>query len=250
MNRANTGRSEGLNPKAFCWSPILWLSLGVISAVWQLGLRSWLPAVHGIPNTALSTLLFLVTAAVAKSVPARFQWGMVVGLGFSALGDAFLMQQRDLFVAGLGSFLVAHLCYLWAFTSDSPLAQRKLPFAVYGVIGVALVFWLWPQVPGKLRLPVSLYAATITTMAAQAASRALVNRDSGATLAAVGAALFVVSDAVLAARRFGQPIDHGHLIVLGTYFGAQAGLALSVVLCREPCSTTQQESKGVSHRSQ
>jgi len=224
---------------------MLWLGLGVGSAVWLVGLRSWLPTWRGIPNTALTTLCFLAAAVAAKAgVPARCQWSMVEGLGFSALGDAFLMQTRDYFVAGLGSFLVAHLCYLWALTSDSRLARHKLPFVVYGVAGVALVFWLWPQVPRTLRLPVSLYAATIMTMAAQAASRALSKRVLGAALAAMGAALFVVSDAALAARRFRHPSDWGHFIVLGTYFGAQAGLALSVVFHGDLASPPQPKANG------
>lgn len=227
--------------------PILWLALGIASAFWLVGLRSWLPTWHGIPNTALTTLCFLVAAATAKAGPSpRYQWSMVAGLGFSALGDAFLMQARDYFVAGLGSFLIAHLCYLWALTSDSRLAQHRLPFAVYGIAGVALVFWLWPHVPRILRLPVSLYAATIMTMAAQAASRAWSMRTLGATLAATGAALFVVSDAALAVRRFAHPLGWGNFIVLASYFSAQAGLALSVVFHGNLLSANQQKANGVS----
>ena len=251
MNKSNGGPSKGLNAKAVGWATILWLAMGAGSAVWLLGLRSWVPNWGGIPNTALTTLFFLAAAAVTKArVPARYQWSMVAGLGFSAVGDAFLMQRRDCFVAGLGSFLVAHLCYLWALTSDSRLAQRKLPFAVYGVVAVGLVFWLWPQVPRTLGLPVSLYAATIVTMAAQAASRALSKRDFGAALAAMGAALFVVSDAALAAQRFGHSLKCEHFIVLSTYFGAQAGLALSVVFHGDLFSPTQQKAKGAFHHGQ
>ncbi len=236
MNRFSASPSERRNGRAVSRATILWLALGVGNAVWLLGLRSWLPGWRGIPSTALTTLFFLVAAAAAKAgAPARYQWGMVAGLGWSALGDAFLMQGRDYFVASLGSFLVAHLCYLWALACDSRLAQRKLPFAVYGVAGAGLVAWLWPQVPRALSLPVCLYAATIMTMAAQAASRALSKRDLGAVLAAVGAALFVVSDAALAAGRFGHPLEWGRFLVLGTYFVAQAGLALSVV-CYRKCS--------------
>ena len=251
MRESNPDRSESLNAPAIGWAPILLLALGVASAVWLLGLRSWVPTWRGIPNTALTTLCFLAAAAMARAgVPARYRWSMVGGLGFSALGDAFLMQTRDYFVAGLGSFLVAHLCYLWALTSDSRLAQRRLPFAVYGVAGVGLVSWLWPEIPRALRLPVALYAVTLMTMAAQAASRALSKRVLAAALAAVGAALFVISDAALAARRFGHPSDWGHFIVLGTYFGAQAGLALSVVLHGDWVSAPQPKANGVLPRDQ
>ncbi len=237
MNQITTSPSEGSNPGTIGWATILCLSLGAGNAVWLLGLRSWAPGWCGIPNTALTTVCFLAATAVARTgAPARYRWSIVAGLGFSALGDAFLMQARDHFVAGLGSFLVAHLCYLWALTSDSRLAQHRLPFAAYAILVVGLVFWLWPQIPRTLRLPVCLYAATITAMAAQAASRARSRRDGGAAVAALGAALFVVSDAALAARRFGHPWPGAHLLVLSTYFSAQAGFALSVVRHGKVCT--------------
>jgi alkylglycerol monooxygenase len=84
-----------------------------------------------------------------------------------------------------------------------------------------------------LRIPVVLYAVALLAMAAQAASRATSRRDAAAILAAVGAALFVVSDSVLAFQRFRHPLACGHVMVLGTYFAAQGGIALSVVLHRD-----------------
>lgn len=185
------------------------------------------------PNSPMPTLLLLAAVvATSTGVPVRYRYGVIAGLAFSAMGDAFLMQSRDYFVAGLSSFLLAHGCYLWAFTSDSPLAGRGWPFALGGLVGVALVRWLWPGVPNPLRLPVVVYAVALLAMAAQATSRALRKRDVAAVLAAVGAAFFVISDSALAAHRFGHPIEWRHVVVLGTYFLAQGGIALSVVLHR------------------
>lgn len=58
----------------------------------------------------------------------------------------------------------------------------------------------------------------------------MLRRDTATIMAAGGAALFVVSDSVLAIQRFGHPLEWGRVIVLGTYFAAQGGIALSVVL--------------------
>jgi uncharacterized membrane protein YhhN len=216
------------------WLSLLFVSAAAVSAVWVAGSRGWFPAWHGFPNTASTTLFFLAAAATAnRGVPTRYKWGVVAGLGFSAMGDAFLMLQGDYFVAGLASFLAAHLCYLWGFTHDSRLAGRKLPFLVWGLWGIVLVPLLWPGLPGSLRIPVVLYAVALLTMAAQAASRATSRRDAAAILAAVGAGLFVVSDSVLAFQRFRHPLEWGRLLVLGTYFAAQGGIALSVVLHRD-----------------
>jgi uncharacterized membrane protein YhhN len=203
---------------------------GVLGGIWQLALRRWIPALAGFPNTAGVTVCFLAAAAAARAgVPKRYYFGMLAGLAFSALGDAFLMQKHDFFIAGLTSFLVAHLCYLWAFTSESRLGWKRMPLLIYGAMGAALVVWLWPHIPGALRAPVALYAATISIMAAQAAIRALISPNQGTLLAAIGAALFVISDSVLAIGRFGYRFEHGGTVLLVCYFSAQAALALSVI---------------------
>ena len=213
----------------------LFLMAGLASAVWVAAPASALPRWQQLPNTPLTTLLFLAVAVTSsRGVPTSYKYSIVLGLAFSALGDAFLMPVRDHFVAGLASFLVAHLCYFWSFTRDSRLAARRWPFVAWGGWGLLLVLWLWPGVAGPLRFPVVLYAAALTTMAAQAASRAVSRRELSALLAALGAGFFVVSDSVLAYQRFYHPVGSGHIIVLGTYFVAQAGIALSVLLYRGP----------------
>jgi uncharacterized membrane protein YhhN len=212
----------------------LCLAAGLASAVWVAAPSSALPRWLGFPNTPLTTLLFLAAAASGRGAPASYKISIVAGLAFSAIGDAFLMPVRDHFVAGLASFLVAHLCYIWAFTRDSRLAAGRWPFVAWGGWGLLLVLWLWPGVAGPLRLPIVLYAAALTTMAAQAASRAVSKRELSTLLAALGAGFFVVSDSVLAYQRFSHPVRLGHSIVLGTYFVAQAGIALSVLLYGGP----------------
>ncbi len=213
------------------WLPLAFACAAAVSAVWVLGPPSWFATRHRFPNTASTTLLFLAGVATANtSVAARYKWSVVAGLGFSAAGDAFLMMRDKYFVAGLAGFLAAHICYLWAFTHDTRLGERKLPFVAWGVWGMVLVPLLWPGLAGPLRAPVVLYTVALLAMAAQAAGRAVSKREAPAILAAVGAGLFVISDSVLAFQRFRHPLPLGHLLVLGTYFAAQGGIALSAVL--------------------
>ena len=216
------------------------LVVGLLSAIWQLALRRWVPALPGFPDTAGTTLCFLAAAAAARAgVPQRYYFSMLAGLGFSAIGDAFLMQKRDFFIAGLGSFLVAHLFYLWAFTAGSRFGRKRVPFIIYGATGTTLVWSLWSHIPPALRVPVGLYAVVISVMAAQASSRALLSPDRGTILAAIGAALFVISDSVLALGRFGHGFDNGGTILLASYFSAQAAFALSVIWFSHHRSGTQ-----------
>src|SRR5262249_31512938 len=49
------------------------------------------------------------------------RWAFTVAaLCLSLAGDVFLMLPKDLFVAGLGSFLLAHLAYVAAFNTSPP----------------------------------------------------------------------------------------------------------------------------------
>ena len=96
----------------------------------------------------LTTLLILLLAATApQSSSPRHQWSVVAGLLFSLAGDVCLMLPKDLFLAGLLAFLVAHGCYLFAFTADCRFASRLVPFAVWGGIGLVVLVVLWARLP-------------------------------------------------------------------------------------------------------
>lgn len=169
--------------------------------------------------TPLTTLLILGVAVVATAPPsARYRWSICAGLVCSLVGDVLLMLPRDRFLAGLSAFLLAHLCYLSAFTADSRFAAQRGLFVVCGLLGVAVVAVLWPRVPAAHRWPV----------AAQAGSRARLRRNAPALAAAIGAALFVLSDTLLAVRRFHGALPASRLLVLGSYFAAQWLIAWSV----------------------
>jgi uncharacterized membrane protein YhhN len=176
----------------------------------------------------LATVLILVLAATACEPPSRrYQWSVVAGLACSLAGDVLLMLTADHFLAGLLAFLLAHGWYLVAFTSDSRLAAKRGPFVVGAALGVWVVAALWSRVPPALRGPVVAYTFFIVGMAAQATSRALVLRTRPAAAAALGAALFVVSDTLLALDRFGGGLPASGLLVLGSYFPAQWLIAMS-----------------------
>ena len=65
-------------------------------------------------------------------------------------------------------------------------------------------------------------------MAGQAASRALMLPIPGAWSAAIGAALFVMSDTMLGLDRFRPGVNLSPILVLGTYYAAQWLIALSI----------------------
>jgi len=95
------------------------------------------------------------------------------------------------------------------------------------VLGAGLLTILLPHT-GTMTLPVIVYIIIITAMAWQAIERWGIAHTPNAGLAAVGAILFVVSDAILAYDRFVKPFQFARVLVLATYYLAQWGIAMSV----------------------
>jgi uncharacterized membrane protein YhhN len=176
----------------------------------------------------LTTLLLLFLAAFAPAAhgPA-YRFAILIGLVFSLAGDVFLMLPRDRFIVGLASFLLAHLAYIVAFGVAGPPVSDLQLLLPLGVVAAILVRLLWPGL-GKLRIPVVLYTATIVVMVWRAWARSRGIPSLGTALAASGAALFLVSDALLALNRFRRSFPSAQVAVQVTYVAAQALIAMSV----------------------
>lgn len=173
------------------------------------------------------TALFTVAAFSPPAHGARYQLAIALGLACSLIGDIFLMLPRDRFLPGLGSFLLAHLAYLAAFTSGTSVATAPALLLPLLAAAALLLYLLWPAL-GRLRLPVLVYTATILLMVWQAWGRERALPAPGSTLAAIGATLFMVSDAILALNRFRRPLPGAQALVMITYATAQALIAASV----------------------
>lgn len=179
-----------------------------------------------------TTLLVIAWAwPRGADAPAVRRW-IRAGLVLSLAGDVFLIWPQQGFLPGLVSFLLAHLAYIVAFTRKVRLSARPLPFAAYGLIAATLLAKLWPGVPAALGIPVLAYVVCLATMAAQAAVLWLAARGTaGETLArnaALGGALFMTSDALLAFNKFQAPVPLAGLWILLTYWLAQGLIARSL----------------------
>jgi uncharacterized membrane protein YhhN len=168
------------------------------------------------------TMVFIISIALlAKtSQSRRYKYAIIAGLLVSLVGDIFLMLPVDLFIAGLISFLIAHLIYIYAFRSGRPLRFRfaaMLLFAIYGVIVYAVLF---PGLNG-MAVPVAAYVVVILTMAWQAWDQWDQLRVRWALLAIIGAILFLISDSILALNKFGEPFAAARALTLSTYYSAQ-----------------------------
>ncbi|MFE9911273.1 lysoplasmalogenase [Streptomyces clavifer] len=176
------------------------------SALHLAGLLGGVDTAHLVTKPLLMPLL--AAYAVARGGPRLLTAALLFGWG----GDVLLMPGADAaFLAGMGSFAVGHVCYLRLFGRGRVALPAGL---AYAVLLVTFVVLLWPGLPGELRIPLTGYSLLLTAMAWR----------SGALgrYAALGGALFLLSDALIATgiANWPQPPAHDFWIML-TYLAAQ-----------------------------
>lgn len=176
----------------------------------------------GIPVIAL--LLWL-----RQAPPDTYRHWISAGLLCSLAGDLLLQWPNDLFVFGLGAFLLAHLAYLRAYLSDC--RQPAWLALILAALTGAGVFTLLTRADlGALLLPVACYALAISAMLWRALARLGEARltSRSARLAALGAALFVLSDSLIGINRFVAPFAAVPLAIMLSYWLGQWLIAASV----------------------
>lgn len=159
--------------------------------------------------------------------PSDYRRWISLGLIFSLVGDVLLAWPGDLFVFGLGAFLLAHLAYLKAYLSDCR-RPALLPLALALGIGAVLLGILVSNGLGPLLVPVIVYGLAISAML----WRALARLGTGvpkrsAWLAAAGALAFVFSDSLIGINRFVQPFHAAPYLIIVSYWLGQWGITAS-----------------------
>jgi len=174
------------------------------------------------PLTMVIAIIFVATHAQSTRASARFTALLLGALAFSLAGDVFLMLPGNYFIPGLASFLVAHGFYIILFRQGQAWfpSQRAL-LAVFAVgAGMYGVIWGGLHDP-VLKIAVAAYVTVISLMASQAIGRATVLGDARARQVALGACIFMVSDALIAINKFVTPVELSSLWILATYYAAQ-----------------------------
>lgn len=173
----------------------------------------------------LMVWLLLYFAAI---IPAGFpnRRAVFLALGFSWLGDVFLMQKGSTyFMAGLASFLAAHLFYasvFWKLSQQRPNGKWKTGWLLGIGLYIAVFYgWLYTHLPAGLKIPVLLYSLAIGGMLLLAAHIRPVLKANAPRLLLLGALLFVISDSLLAINTFIQPFQIANVAIMASYGLAQ-----------------------------
>jgi uncharacterized membrane protein YhhN len=151
----------------------------------------------------------------------------VAALVLSVAGDVFLMLPEDRFVPGLAAFLLGHVAYVVGLNlhggSAGELGLAAVPVAIVAaVLAVRILRAVLAGGHRELIGPLVAYMLVISAMVTSAVA-------GGNVVAAVGAALFFASDALIAETRFVRPHRGARVAIMMTYHLGQAGLVLSLL---------------------
>lgn len=173
------------------------------------------------------TMVGIIVVCLVNGEMHVYSWAILIALACSLVGDIFLMLPSDRFIAGLASFLLAHIAYSVAFMSQWQGAQHVGLLLLCASVGMVAFLFLRP-VLGAFTVPVAVYVMVITVMAYAAWLYWTQTQSQAALLASLGATLFVLSDFILAINRFRYAFRAATALIMTTYFVAQ-GLFVSSV---------------------
>ena len=163
----------------------------------------------------------------------RYACLIIAGLIFSLFGDVMLVfiNNNNFFKAGLAFFLITQVIYGAASTVSSGVYVLDYVIVMALMTILILAYKELNMDVGNLKIPVLLYVLAITYMLSKAISL-LYNSNIPfyhAILAASGAFLFFVSDAILAVNKFYRvEFKAFRAINLITYYLGQMLIALSI----------------------
>jgi uncharacterized membrane protein YhhN len=171
----------------------------------------------------LTTIGAITIAAVADG-PRPATIAALVALVLCLIGDVALLHVVDQFVLGLAAFLLGHIAFVVMF------AERgfdRWTLAGVAIVGCAVLLGTAapPIVRGAtakgLGVPVKAYLVVISVMC-------IAGWATGNWLIMLGAAAFIISDAILGWGVFVTEHQWSHVAIMVTYHVAIISLALSL----------------------
>ncbi|MFE7191078.1 lysoplasmalogenase [Kitasatospora sp. NPDC057541] len=199
------------------------------SAVHLGALLTDTPALRHATKPALMPLLAAHSVASAAAAGRKAPKLLAPALLASAGGDVLLQFGQDAtFLAGMGSFAAAHVCYVTMFAGQGALTDRRRTLVVaaaYATAWASMVALLWPDL-GDLRIPVAGYSLLL-------ASTAVTSAGLGVRTG-LGGALFLLSDTLIATKLANWRELPGHEFwIMATYILAQYLLATGALRAAE-----------------
>ena len=177
-----------------------------------------------------SLMIFVLLHGMNFSEAYAYSRKILIGLVFSALGDACLVWKNNgYFLPGVGMFGMAQIMYALAF-GFSPLKPGT--GVVICTVASLIYLAILPGLKGIMVYVGALYCLVIFMMLWRAVSRVQIFNDLWTwtkLCSCAGAICFVISDFLISFDRFVMPVPYSHQLIMVTYYAAQVGISLSVV---------------------
>ncbi|MCY3414475.1 MAG: lysoplasmalogenase [Candidatus Heimdallarchaeota archaeon] len=150
--------------------------------------------------------------------PTRFMKYIPIAAVLCTIADFVLPQN---FIFGMLIFLIAHILYIWAFTGlfeFTFIRRNVLILVVFFILG-NIIYWGFLFKPGEFMVLVIIpYILIILIMVAMTFMHLWSDNDVIVKISlALGSTLFLISDSVLAIKRFGDYFDDSRYFVGNTY---------------------------------
>ncbi|WP_338645251.1 lysoplasmalogenase [Flavobacterium sp. KS-LB2] len=162
---------------------------------------------------------------------------LLTALTLSWIGDIILMfaDKGELyFIAGLIAFLLSHIFYIVLFSKQLKIYLKKSKMIFWiGVTAIAfylivMMLLLLPSL-GDLKIPVFVYALTISIMLLFALKGFMNWHKPASIYILIGAIVFVASDSILAFDKFYAPIQYSSFLIMTTYLTAQYLIVIGIL---------------------
>lgn len=167
------------------------------------------------------------------SFPSTYSRTIAIGLFFGSIGDILLEMDDcygvDLFIFGLLSFLIGHLCYIKAFYLRQIHRYSRLIGLPMALVYFAVIMsFLLPNVSVAMIVPVAIYGIVICLMILSAFNRFLfLTPYFTGIMCLLGSLFFIVSDSILSINSFYISVPSEGLLVMITYYLGQLMIAAS-----------------------
>ena len=178
------------------------------------------------PLVCILLLGYLITKTKLYGVFSKLIfWGLL----FSLVGDFVLIfagSRTNIFLIGLGAFLVAHIFYSIAFYRDYKYDVRasqkygNIMLMVITIFSIIFFIWIHPYL-NEMVIPIMVYMLVISVMAILAGFRYGRVNTGSFSMILTGAVFFVISDTLLAINKLMTPFLYSGVLVIATYMIAQ-----------------------------
>ena len=155
---------------------------------------------------------------------------ILLGLIFSGIGDIFLVWKNTYFIHGMAAFGIAHILYIRAFGFQ---AKNWLVGLLCMLPGFSIYYVCYPGLQGKLVIAVLIYGFVMTGMMWRAITCVQNQIEENGLCrwtrmsACIGAALFYLSDNIIAINKFWFPVPGSRALIMTTYYAGQMFIAVS-----------------------